>query len=282
VTISGEPGVGKSRLVREFGALLESQGAGTLWRQGHCLSYGKGIAFLALEEIVKAHTGILKTDNRTQATDKLDHAIQAAIEDDSETEWVKARLAALIGTGSLETTSSTDWGESFAAWASFFEAIASSRPLVIVFEDLHWADPALLDFVEYLAEWTTGVPMLILCTARGDLLESRTQWGGGLRNSTTLSLTPLGGDETNQLLHELLADQSLEEQFRSTLFQPPRTPPRRFPCRKRSRPSSPPASTPCLLRKKRFFMGPPSLERSFGRERLPSSVTWTEIQCAGI
>ena len=219
VTISGEPGVGKSRLVREFGALLESQGAGTLWRQGHCLSYGKGIAFLALEEIVKAHTGILKTDNRTQATDKLDHAIQAAIEDDSETEWVKARLAALIGTGSLETTSSTDWGESFAAWASFFEAIASSRPLVIVFEDLHWADPALLDFVEYLAEWTTGVPMLILCTARGDLLESRTQWGGGLRNSTTLSLTPLGGDETNQLLHELLADQSLEEQFRSTLFE---------------------------------------------------------------
>src|SRR5439155_7861772 len=92
----------------------------------------------------------------------------------------------------------------FAAWRRFFEGMARQRPLVLVFEDLHWADDELLDFVDHLVEWATGVPILIICTARPELLERRPGWGGGKLNATTLSLSPLTEADTSRLLGSLL------------------------------------------------------------------------------
>jgi len=95
--------------------------------------------------------------------------------------------------------------EAFAAWRGFLELLAEERPLVVVLEDLHWADEAMLDFVDHLVEWAGGVPMLVVCTARPELLERRPGWGGGKSNALTLSLSPLSDDDTARLIGDLLA-----------------------------------------------------------------------------
>src|SRR5207237_8594129 len=95
--------------------------------------------------------------------------------------------------------------EAFTAWRTFLEGIASSRPLILLIEDLHWADEAMLEFVEHLVDWSTEVPLLVLCTARPELYERHSEWGGGKRNSTTIGLSPLSGEETAQLVSALLS-----------------------------------------------------------------------------
>src|SRR5439155_18613980 len=160
---------------------------------GRCLPYGEGITFWALGEMVKAEAGIAESAAAEEAESKL----RTAVED----EWVRAHLRPLIGLGS---DVSGDRREAFAAWRRFFEALAEEGPLVLVFEDLHWADEALLDFVDHLADWATGAPLLIVCTARPELLEWRPHWGGGKPNALTISLSPLSDEETARLLGELL------------------------------------------------------------------------------
>ena len=112
-----------------------------------------------------------------------------------------ALSSALRATGSATADRSE---ETFAAWRRFLESIADERPLVLVFEDLHWADERLLDFVDYLVDWATGVPLLVVCTARPELLERRAGWGGGKTNASTISLSPLSETDTARLVGELL------------------------------------------------------------------------------
>src|SRR5207247_1276639 len=106
----------------------------------------------------------------------------------------------------------------FAAWRQFFEAIAEQRPTVLVFEDLHWADDDLLDFVDHLVDWGSGVPLLIVCTARPELLERRPGWGGGKPNALTLSISPLSDDETALLLANLLERAVLPAELQAALL----------------------------------------------------------------
>jgi class 3 adenylate cyclase/tetratricopeptide (TPR) repeat protein len=197
VTVVGEPGVGKSRLCAELLTHVDAQPGLTRWRQGRCLPYGDGISFWALGEIVKSECGILESDTPEQAAARLEQTIP---ESDPERAWLLARLAPLVGAPAEPSSQN----ESFAAWRRFCEALAAERTTVLVFEDLHWADPALLAFLEHLADWAEGVPLLLLCTARPELYERHATFGVDARNVQRINLAPLSDTETAQLVSALL------------------------------------------------------------------------------
>ncbi len=218
ITIMGEPGVGKSRLVREFFAYIHSLPKSVHWRQGRCLAYGDGITYWAFGQIVKAHAGILDSDGPEVAADKLHSAVRAALGDSPDSDWVKARLGPLVGMTPLEPTG-PDRSEIHTAWRRFLEAVASANPLILAFEDLHWADQPMLTFIEHLVDWSSDVPMLVLCTSRPELYERHPGWGGGKRNSTTISLAPLGLAEIGQLLSALLSEPTLSVESEAELLE---------------------------------------------------------------
>lgn len=200
ITIIGEAGVGKSRLLHEFREQIDSRPDLAWWRQGRCLPYGEGITFWALAEIVKAHAGILDSD--PAAITKLGAAIRPLFSDSATAEWVEARLAPLAGIGG--TGQAVDEAELFSAWSQFFEALAARNPLILAVEDLHWADEAMLDFLEHLTDWAVSSPILVVVTARPELFSLRSGWGGGKRNAATVTLPPLSDDQSAVLLGALL------------------------------------------------------------------------------
>jgi class 3 adenylate cyclase/tetratricopeptide (TPR) repeat protein len=202
VTVTGEPGVGKSRLIQTFAEFLDEEPEIIRWRQGRCLPYGDGVSFWPLSEIVKAETGILETDPPADVSAKLVSSIATLVEEPSERDWLRARLAPLVGVA--DASESVDRTESFTAWRRYLEAMAAQHATVLVFEDLHWADPAMLAFVQHLVDWAIGLPLLIVCAARPELFEREPGWGGGKRNSTTISLPPLTEAETAMLISGLL------------------------------------------------------------------------------
>ena len=197
VTLVGEPGVGKTRLCAELFAYIEQRPGLVRWRQGRCLPYGEGIAFWALGEIVKAECGILESDSPEEASAKLDETIP---EHEPDRAWLKARLAPLVGAGGEAAAQE----ESFTAWRRFLEGLAAQKPTVLVIDDLHWADEPMLAFLEHLADWSTGVPLLLLCTARPELHEQHPTWAAGVRNAQTINLAPLSDEETAMLIALLL------------------------------------------------------------------------------
>ncbi len=201
VTLVGVPGIGKSRLVAELFQITDADEEIISWRQGRSLPYGERVSFWALGEIVKAHAGILESDDAASAEKKLDAMVDGLTEDDAERDWLARYTRPLVG---LEGAERAEREESFAAWRRLLEAAAEQRSLVLVFEDLHWADDGLLDFVDHLADWATTVPLLIVGTARPELLDRRPGWGGGKRNAFTLSIGALSDDETAVLLQRLL------------------------------------------------------------------------------
>jgi class 3 adenylate cyclase len=204
VTITGEPGIGKSRLIGELSQFVEEQDEIVFWRQGRCLAYGEGIAFWALGEIVKAHAGILESDDAETAARRLDSAVEAVIEDDSDRAWVRARLAPLVGLVDGDQQASVERTESFTAWTRFLAGLAASRPLVLVVEDLHWADEAMVAFLEHLVEWASGVAILLVCAARPELFERNPGWGAATRNATRIALDPLSDRDTALVVSALL------------------------------------------------------------------------------
>jgi tetratricopeptide (TPR) repeat protein len=209
----GVPGIGKSRLVYELFQIVEAEPELIYWRQGRSLPYGEGVTLWALAEIVKAQAGVLETDSTDVVADKLRQAV-AGFDDE---QWLVAHLRPLLG---LETTElgGTPRTESFAAWRRFFEALAERTLLVLVFEDLQWADDGVLDFIDHLVEWASGVPILVVCTARPELLERRPGWGGGKRNASTVSLSPLSDEDTARLVAALLGRAVLPAETQSVLL----------------------------------------------------------------
>jgi class 3 adenylate cyclase/tetratricopeptide (TPR) repeat protein len=219
VTITGEPGVGKTRLLAEFSSFIDAQEEIVYWRQGRSLPYGEGITFWALGEIIKAQAGILESDSPETALDKVQGSVDAVVDETDERAWFVARLGPLVGAKASQSGGGVEKEESFTAWRRFLEAIASRSPLVLVFEDLHWADAAMLEFIDHLVEWSTGVPMLVACTARPELYETHQGWGGGKRNSNTVSLSPLSDSETAQLISGLLSQAVLPAEVHSALLE---------------------------------------------------------------
>jgi class 3 adenylate cyclase/tetratricopeptide (TPR) repeat protein len=218
VTLLGMPGIGKSRLVFELLKLVEAEPELTTWRQGRCLPYGEGVALGALGEMVKAEAGILDTDPAEQATVKLGQAVTDLVADPAETAWITGHLGSLVGLGGTVELGGDRRAEAFAAWRRFLEALAEQGPTVLVFEDLHWADDAMLDFLDHLVDWAADVPLLIICTARPELLARRPGWGGGKPNAATVSLTPLSADDTARLVAALLDQALLPAQTQAALL----------------------------------------------------------------
>ena len=213
VTVLGEPGVGKSRLVAELNGYVDGLPLLVRWRQGRCPPYGTGITFWALGEIVKAQAGIYDSDAADVATAKLDAVLDAG----GEREWLRARLLSLLGIATGEQAAAQP--ELFAAWRRFFESIAGQAPLVLVVEDIHWADPALLDFLEHLAASARDVPLLVLCTARPELFDRRPGWAAGLADHTAIPLAPLSDSDTAMLVAGLLCQALLPAETQRLLLE---------------------------------------------------------------
>src|SRR3990170_3826121 len=216
VTVTGEPGAGKSRLLWEFRTIIDDDPSIVVsWRQGRCLPYGEGITYWALGEMVKGQAGILEPDGPDEASAKLTVAVEAVIGDPLQVEWIKARLAGLVGVPSEPA----DRSESFAAWRTFLEAVTTRGPLILVFEDLHWADEALVAFVDHLVDWTTEVPIFVVCTARPELYERHSGWAGGKRNATNVALSRLSDEDTARLVFALLAQVALPAEIQQVLLE---------------------------------------------------------------
>jgi len=219
VTLVGVPGIGKTRLVAELFADIENDPDLIYWRQGRCLPYGEGVTYWALSEMVKAQAGILDSDTEEEVEQKLKASIVEVLPAASDAAWVEGHLRPLVGLAEAIPASGDRRAEAYAAWRRFFEALAEQRPLVLVFDDLHWADESLLDFVDHLVDWATGVPLLVVCTARPELLSRRPGWGGGKPNAATISLSPLSSDETARLVHALLERAVLPAEVQATLIE---------------------------------------------------------------
>jgi class 3 adenylate cyclase/tetratricopeptide (TPR) repeat protein len=215
VTIVGEPGVGKSRLIAELADHLDAQPDLVRWRQGRCLPYGEAVGPVA--EIVKAEAGIFESDPPEETRGKLTRAVDAVVEDPSEREWLRTRLAPLVGVGELGAVG--DRTESFTAWRRFLEALAAQHPLVLVIEDLHWADPTMLEFLDHVADWITDLPVLIVAAARPELFERAPGWGEGKRNAATIWLGPLSEPETAMLISGLLDQAVLPAETQRALLE---------------------------------------------------------------
>jgi len=215
VTVVGVPGMGKSRLVWELLRQVHARPGLHYWRQGRALAYGGG-AFGAVGEAVRAHLGVLESDEPPEIEAKLTTALEALFEDARTRSWLAGRLRPLVGLGG-EAAGGRE--ESFAAWQRLIEAIADHAPLVLVLEDLHWADDGTLDFVEHLVDWTSDVPLLVLCTSRPELLERRPSWGGGRLNSLTIALAPLSDEASAELLAELLGRPALDADVQARLLR---------------------------------------------------------------
>ena len=199
VTVLGAAGVGKSRLVEEFAA-----GIGERARVigGRCLAYGDGITFWPVAELVKDACGIGGGDAREVAKEKMRHTLGGA--DDADA--IADGLAAVAGFG---TTSAT-MRETFWAVRRFLEVLARERPLVVVLDDLHWAEPAFLDLVEYLAGWCRDAPIVLLCLSRPEVLDLRPGWASRETGAETIMLAPLTQPESEELIADLLGSSPLD------------------------------------------------------------------------
>jgi class 3 adenylate cyclase/tetratricopeptide (TPR) repeat protein len=195
-TLLGSAGVGKSRLIREF---LDGVEDATVLR-GRCLSYGEGITFYAIGEIVQQAAGIAETDDPATAIAKL----SALLTDAEDGDRIARLVGGMFGWADPSTAEDASW-----AMRKLFEHVARERPVVLVIDDIHWAEPLLLDLIEYLADWTRDAMLLLLCVARPELLEIRSGWGGGKLNATAILLEPLGSDEAGVLLENLTGGANL-------------------------------------------------------------------------
>jgi class 3 adenylate cyclase/tetratricopeptide (TPR) repeat protein len=205
-TVLGPAGVGKSRLIEEFLAGLPD----ALILRGRCLPYGEGITFYPVVEVLKQAAGIADFEE----ADVAERKICELVEGDDQASLICARVGQLLGiTEAQAVPEETLW-----AIRRFLEALAAARPLVVVFDDIHWGEATFLDLVEHLATWTREVPILVLCMARPELLDVRPDWAGGMANATTFRLEPLEDDHAERLVENLLGGFGIAESVRARIL----------------------------------------------------------------
>jgi class 3 adenylate cyclase/tetratricopeptide (TPR) repeat protein len=200
VAISGDAGIGKSRLVWEFEKYVDGLATDVLWHRGQCVSYGDGVAFWALAQIVRQRCGIAEGEAADAARTKLHETVTRYVADEHEREFVQVRLAALLGLGQPGLAQP----DLFAGWRLFVERLSADAPVLLVIEDAQSADAGLLDFIESLLDWSASYPICMLTVARPELAERRPQWGSGRRTAVAISLPPLGDTTMSVILDNLV------------------------------------------------------------------------------
>jgi class 3 adenylate cyclase/tetratricopeptide (TPR) repeat protein len=201
VSVIGVAGIGKSRLSWEFWKYIDGLRELVRWHRGRCLAYGEGVTYWALAEMVRSRAGIVEGEDQTSARSKLRQTIEEFVPDLEERSWMEARLAHLLA---LEERTARDPEDLFGAWRRFFERIADVEPVALIFEDLQWADPALLDFIEYLLNWSRGYPIFVMSLARPDISDRFPSWAAARRGVSTMYLEPLRREDMEQLLDGLV------------------------------------------------------------------------------
>ena len=203
VSITGQAGIGKSRLAWEFLKYIDGLLEDIWWHEGRCPAYGDGVTFWALGEMIRRRAGLAEADDERTTRERIAATVAEHISDDRERRWIERALLALLG---LEPPPPGGPEELFAAWRTYFERIAATGVCVLVFEDLQWADAGLLDFIDHLVEWSRGVPIFVATLARPELLERRPDWGTGKRSFVGIALEPLDRPAMRELLAGLVPD----------------------------------------------------------------------------
>ncbi len=196
-SVVGIAGIGKTRLAWELEKYVDGVAADIYWHRGRSPAYGEGLALWALGEMVRERARIAETDDAVTSRDKLAATLREYVADPTERAWMEPRLAVLLG---LEAAPAGEREEFEAACRTLFDRISERGTVVLVFEELQWADPALLDFIETITDRSRARPILVVTLSRPDLLERRPTWGAGLRSFSNLPLDPLAPDEVEQLL----------------------------------------------------------------------------------
>jgi class 3 adenylate cyclase/tetratricopeptide (TPR) repeat protein len=207
-TLLGPAGVGKSRLVLEF---LSTRAPNVTFLRGRCLSYGEGVTYFPLAEVVEEAAGISRDDDLATARSK----VTALLADAEDADRIVSLVGGLLAWGGESGSNE----EAFWGVRKLLEHLAAARPLIVVFDDIHWAEPTFLDLVEYLADWTRDAALLLLCVARPELLEARSGWGGGKFNATTILLEPLPQGDASALVDNLLGRAEIAAPARERILE---------------------------------------------------------------
>jgi class 3 adenylate cyclase/tetratricopeptide (TPR) repeat protein len=201
LSVVGVAGIGKSRLAWEFEKYVDGLIDEVWWHRGRCLAYGEGVAYWALAEMVRMRAAITEDEEATSALAKLAAMLADHVPDPGERAWIEPRLRHLLG---LTDRMAPDREDLFSAWRLLFERLAEQGPAVLLFEDLHWADAGLLDFIEYLLDWSRSFPIFVVALTRPELLERRPNWGAGARSFHSIILEPLPKPARDELLEGLV------------------------------------------------------------------------------
>jgi class 3 adenylate cyclase/tetratricopeptide (TPR) repeat protein len=201
ISVTGIAGIGKSRLAWEFYKYFDGIAQLTYWHRGRCLSYGEGVTYWALADMVRMRARIVEEEDPASARAKLQEIVGETFSDEADRRFVEPRLAHLLG---LEEGLGYERDDLFAAWRLFFERLTETYPVVMAFEDMQWADDSLLDFIEYLLDSSRNSPILVVTLARPEIHERRPTWGAGRRNFTSLYLEPLPAACMEELLTGLV------------------------------------------------------------------------------
>ena len=201
VSITGPGGIGKSRLVWELEKYIDGVSEDIYWHRGRSPSYGEGITFWALGEMVRRRAQLTEDDDEATTRERIAVTLDEYVEDEDERERIGPALLTLLG---VEEAPAGGRDALFPAWRLFFERIAELGTTVLVFEDLQWADTGLLDFIDHLLDWSKGLPIMVVSLARPELFDRRPDWGANRRNLTSLALEPLTDDAMRELLNGLV------------------------------------------------------------------------------
>jgi class 3 adenylate cyclase/tetratricopeptide (TPR) repeat protein len=212
LSVVGVAGIGKSRLAWEYEKYLDGLIDNIWWHKGRCLAYGDAIAFWALAEMVRMRARIAEEETTEAAIGKLRAVVEDFVTDPDERSFVEPRLQHLLG---LADRTAPDREDLFSAWRLFFERMGERGPVVLLFEDLQWADTALVEFIEYLLEWSRSFPIFVITLARPELVERHSSWGASTRSFTSLFLEPLSNEAVDALLQGLVP--GLSEEFRTQI-----------------------------------------------------------------